>query len=153
MTITAKKFLARVSSEMRGNTNLARKSLINKIEEFDYSPEEALRSTIKRMGVSFFAHFSKLPENTIKQFVNKKRQLTPQEMDRYLRVFKVSLRDGKIVSRQVSTTSRHSERLFRGGKVVVSFNQPCENINSGSSCEDRDTQIVVNGSMLQNTRK
>ena len=65
----------------------ARETLITEIEEFGETVEDALKYTIESMGIKEFSELSDIPIQNVSAFVNGRRNLKKETLDKYLRVF------------------------------------------------------------------
>ena len=70
------------------NPNFAQEYLLGLIEgDEGLSIEDALRLAIQRMGITDFANMIGLPKSNIAEFLNGKRNLKRETLDRYLLPF------------------------------------------------------------------
>ena len=80
-------FCEHAASRMRKNIEFAAHVILSKVEDFDYTPEEALRATVTRMGTDFFTKHAKVPEADVLTFVEDGRSLGSGELRNYLAFF------------------------------------------------------------------
>lgn len=76
-------------AEKMQDTDYARGMLLNSIKEFDESVEEALKYTIRNMGIKEFAERADIPFQNVSDFVRGKRKLKIETLDKYLSVFEL----------------------------------------------------------------
>lgn len=76
-------------AEKMQDTDYARGMLLNSIEEFGESVEEALKYTIRNMGIKEFSEKAEIPFQNVSDFVRGKRKLKVETLDKYLSVFKL----------------------------------------------------------------
>ena len=80
-------FCEYAANKMRESIEFAAHVILNKVEEFDYTPEEALRATVARMGTAFFAKHARVSEAGVITFVDNGRSLESSELRNYLAFF------------------------------------------------------------------
>ena len=76
-------------AEQMQDLDYARETLVTSIEHFGESVEDALRSTIEKMGIKEFSELSGIQIQNISQFIKGKRNLKVETLDKYLSVFKL----------------------------------------------------------------
>lgn len=80
---------ALLSKELQ-DPKFAQGFLLDLMEGEDGLPlEEALRHTIRRMGVKEFSSLVSVPTSNVHEFLNEKRKLKPETLDQYLRPFQL----------------------------------------------------------------
>lgn len=88
MSRRSKSFDKYVAEQMQ-DLDYARDTLIAAIDHFGDSVEEALRYTIKQMGIKEFSHLSNISVQNISDFIKRKRKPKIKTLDKYLSVFKL----------------------------------------------------------------
>ena len=80
-------------SEKLGDSKFAQAFLIGLMEGEDgLTVEDALRHTIKRMGVKEFSQSVGVPHSNIQEFLKKKRQPKPETLNQYLKPFRLRVK-------------------------------------------------------------
>jgi CRISPR/Cas system-associated endonuclease Cas3-HD len=74
-------------AEQMKDLDFARLSLITSMEEFNDSVEEALRRTIRKMGIREFSDLANAKVQNVSAFVRGDRVLRRHTLDKYLSVF------------------------------------------------------------------
>ena len=139
-------FCEHAAGRMRESIEFAAHMILNKVEEFDYTPEEALRATVARMGIAFFAERARVPEADVLTFVNDGRALASEELRSYLNFFDLgSLVDAcelkhvnrreavGIVANLVNIGHRYSvDNSLNAGSAAVGFTGIAANVGMWS---------------------
>ena len=74
-------------AEKMQDPEYAKATLLNAIEEFDESVEEALSYTIRSMGIKEFAQKAGISSQNVSDFIRGERKLKQETLDKYLAVF------------------------------------------------------------------
>ena len=83
-----KNFDEKMSKHLRKNRKNAQDFIEDLMEGDDaYSPENALKHTIKVMGIKEFSNLSDIPVPRVVEFTQGRRKLKPETLDDFLKPF------------------------------------------------------------------
>jgi len=84
---------ADVAKDLQKSSKAVQSYLLGLTEGDDgLGTEEALRITIKRMGIKEFCEMTRIPMPNVMEFLNGKRKLKPETLEKYLKPFGLRIR-------------------------------------------------------------
>lgn len=134
-------FCQHAANKMRKSIKFAAHVIMNKVKEFDYTPEEALRATVASMGTAFFATQAGVSEADVITFVDNERSLESKELRNYLAVFRL---EGLVDACELKHVDRHAALDIVDNLVNIGHEHGMDSTLSGGAVAVGSTGIAAN---------